>query len=732
MRRKNFVEKRLLKLTIRDDSTSEEFPRRNRIITNCIRRYEKCSVAECYAFKHTRARSGESSQPYSNECLRDTEKDSLNEERGVISDNVERQFSMTGSPKLRSSKKLLGLLTQNRSHLFLSNYPFYRLWIHLSTLYGIMLLIIMFAVSLTEITDNSVKMFTLQGIYMMYLYIGSIAVIICIYVWVLIDSCSSIKSLKTDSSALAETAELTRFDSLKKAHISPAKTSNTSFYLRIGALAFGLGTLVFSGLEMAMHSMMETTCLTNIAFIHPILHALFTFLQMHFLFVNSQVLVEKFGLIARFGFMHLAATNIALWIKLIVIETGLEWIYFVYLAQNNVISSITTSYDNDVPTPLQLRGFPRFISYHYENVPAYGYNLSFREERSFHDTYKPVSDDHVKQIVALHYCINTNSLGQLWTSSMPFLYPFIIQFSLIAAGVTYVMGQNVGADRLRKHQFTYSGRKFNVSNNNCNNDGNNNNKKNCNNNCMKTESYMMDDRVDCNGISKGLFLGLLCLVVLTVVIIIFLVVKEDKDFPIHVLSMLTFTVLFFILVTCVIVSSFGLYQIRKLSYSGKRMSKLDTLLNMVSNIGVFLYSIFSVIVGANGTLHAEMHSDQQHVHLMLLIISILQITQCSMQSAFLAEAFQRQCLTRHQQLTKPGRQVVTFLLCANVGLWAYDSFLTESWLNQESQLQFYGLLTWGVISRISIPLCIFYRFHSSILLLEIWRRCYTNKHKEIR
>lgn len=70
----------------------------------------------------------------------------------------------------------------------------------------------------------------------MYLYIGSIAVIICIYVWVLIDSCSSIKSLKTDSSALAETAELTRFDSLKKAHISPAKTSNTSFYLRIGAL----------------------------------------------------------------------------------------------------------------------------------------------------------------------------------------------------------------------------------------------------------------------------------------------------------------------------------------------------------------------------------------------------------------------------------------------------------------------------------------------------------------
>ena len=70
--------------------------------------------------------------------------------------------------------------------------------------------------------------------------------------------------------------------------------------------------------------------------------------------------------------MHLAATNIALWIKLIIIETGLEWIYFVYLAQTNAASNLAAVYDSDVPTPLQLRGFPRFISQHYENVPAYG------------------------------------------------------------------------------------------------------------------------------------------------------------------------------------------------------------------------------------------------------------------------------------------------------------------------------------------------------------------------
>lgn len=56
---------------------------------------------------------------------------------------------------------------------------------------------------------------------------------------------------------------------------------------------FGLGTLVFNGLEMAMYSMMDISCLNDVIFVHPILHGLFTFLQMHFLFINSQVKINN-------------------------------------------------------------------------------------------------------------------------------------------------------------------------------------------------------------------------------------------------------------------------------------------------------------------------------------------------------------------------------------------------------------------------------------------------------
>ena len=103
-----------------------------------------------------------------------------------------------------------------------------------------------------------------------------------------------------------------------------------------------------------MHATMNNTdCINNIVIAHPILQvihsvssmslnvsfqALFTFLQMHFLFVNSTVIVERFGLFARFGFIHLVATNLALWIRIVIWESANEWIHHVYTESINSFS----------------------------------------------------------------------------------------------------------------------------------------------------------------------------------------------------------------------------------------------------------------------------------------------------------------------------------------------------------------------------------------------------------
>ena len=69
--------------------------------------------------------------------------------------------------------------------------------------------------------------------------------------------------------------------------------------------------------------------------------------------LDTQVLVERFGLAARFGFIHLAATNVAVWVRLIIWDAAQEWTYFVHLAQRAPETS---------SSPLNFRGFPGSLS----------------------------------------------------------------------------------------------------------------------------------------------------------------------------------------------------------------------------------------------------------------------------------------------------------------------------------------------------------------------------------
>ena len=48
-----------------------------------------------------------------------------------------------------------------------------------------------------------------------------------------------------------------------------------------------------------------------------------------------QVVVEKFGTLARFGFMHLIATNVSLWIRTVVWESANEWLHYLHHQQKN-------------------------------------------------------------------------------------------------------------------------------------------------------------------------------------------------------------------------------------------------------------------------------------------------------------------------------------------------------------------------------------------------------------
>lgn len=165
-----------------------------------------------------------------------------------------------------------------------------------------------------------------------------------------------------------------------------------------------------------------------------------------------------------------------------------------------------------------------------------------------------------------------------------------------------------------------------------------------------------------SGANKGLFLGLLTLVMVIVVVIIFLVVKDDADFASDTLFWMTSTTLATILSTGTLLGCVGLYQVRKLCHNGNRLTTLDSMLATVSSAGVILYATFSIMVGAVGAATSEPGSSEQKVDTMLAVVNVLQLVQVAVQSSLIAETHRRSSWSRHQLFTKPGRQVQSAIL----------------------------------------------------------------------
>ena len=67
-----------------------------------------------------------------------------------------------------------------------------------------------------------------------------------------------------------------------------------------------------------------------------------------------------------------------------------------------------------------------------------------------------------------------------------------------------------------------------------------------------------------------------------------------------------------------------------------------------------------------------------------------------------------------------------FLLMSN--FWICPILFTQTLYDFPLfQLRFFGFYAWSMIQRICLPLCIFFRFHSSVILVEIWKNSYKTK-----
>lgn len=173
-------------------------------------------------------------------------------------------------------------------------------------------------------------------------------------------------------------------------------------------------------------------------------------------------------------------------------------------------------------------------------------------------------------------------------------------------------------------------------------------------------------RVDCVGASKGLFTGLLLLVGAMICLILFFVLIRHQEYTmlaIYLADSSHCVLMFFALIAILI----GFCRVQSLKFRCEEGSNLNDILLRISAFGLFIYAIFSVISGALNALESE-------PNLLVAVTGLLAVVQVVFQLLFIGDVSRRRVHLPEHDRTKPGRQIVTFLLICNIAMFVIYTF----------------------------------------------------------
>ncbi|CAH1110684.1 unnamed protein product [Psylliodes chrysocephalus] len=372
----------------------------------------------------------------------------------------------------------------------------------LSALYAKLLVVLGMAFPIIQVISRNITPFYYQGFYL-YLYLGSIAFVTYMYAtWVkekaLVDMINSYGKEKMDL--------------IKKEPSLAPKYG--SFYLRLGAIAFGIGSMVYSGLEFGRYfelkSNPECSNPNILQAITPVTRMVLTLVQVQFIFLNSKdIEFNKHKLVARFGIMHMIATNLCEWLYVLVEETKHE---IHHLAEHRNSSNLANKTRN----------------------------------------------------------CQEQVMSTLVTNASPFLFPCTIEYSLICAVILFEMWKKVrmmentkDVDKDKNVRFTTSRNKVSTH-------------FRFNQYGGRVVNSNHHFTIDCSNAHKGLFAGILVIVLTIISLIMFFVLTNTKNntgrvaiFEVNVVELIIYVVTSLATVVAMLKMRHLKYD-RKIGHEGKQ------------------------------------------------------------------------------------------------------------------------------------------------------------------
>ena len=222
--------------------------------------------------------------------------------------------------------------------------------------------------------------------------------------------------------------------------------------------------------------------------------------------------------------------------------------------------------------------------------------------------------------------------------------------------------------------------------------------------------------VDCSSSSRGLFLGIIVFVAAVIILITFFVLVRTDEFMNTAVRLYHLgDVAIFVITTISLILAF--HRTHGLRYPDQDHGPgFENALLVISVIGVYILCITNIVAG--------ILTDVEHYGHLIILSSCLRCVQATVQTLYLLNTMRKNVWKREQEETKTGREFVTFLLICNIALWGMNIFEVQRSEANPVQVNFYGNVAWNIITHVSVPFAIFYRFHSTVCLANIWKHAW--------
>ena len=487
-------------------------------------------------------------------------------------------------------------------------------------------------------------------------------------------------------------------DDVSKYHFTYDYENGTGeLYMRCGAAIFSICAMIDRSLSLIqmIEGLVNNNDAVNVCKItfmitmaNKITSLVFIFIQSFFVFKYANIIINYGKNSAAIGLMHIMCTNFCVSVRSVISKTiseiqqySQQQVYPYTDSKKNIHSTAAVLIDK-----LSNTSGTYYIDTLRDKTNSYSLNSIKMKQLGCISISNLTYTSHIAA-----------DLQQAQVLLAPYLYPCIVEYSLMCLTVFFILW---GSIEQRYIQSKEAIQEINVDK------------------AIKNVEYRQEHQftIDCGKSTTGLFVGFLVFLATILSCITYLIYKPNNEKNSERISEITELSLISLSLIVILLIFFKLVS-NKFSQKHRLHMSYNEILIIVGLAGIYVYGFFTIIAIIDNGLN----SYKEKISLTIQLVSIVEST---LQSILIINALKMFSKDKQTKKSKPARSLITLLILINVSLWLFETVIVKKYDMNMIQLVYYDIIFWSIASSIATPLTIFFRFHASVCLSDIWKNLY--------